>query len=210
LGGGDVSAAANERGEIFDFVARQNISGFAIVAGDRHSFWAGLAAKALPPNPFHPVGVAFVVGSISAPGMQEALEHRLPKEDPLRPLFLGQGPQDSHTQPTLNLLMHHGVRACLEYAKSGDLAAAKRLSNRDLSPHLSFVDMGGHGYAVVHVSAQELATEFVCIPRPIDRHEEPDGGPLRYRVVHSAKLWRKDESPRLSQKVVEGDPGFST
>ena len=73
--GGDLSSAFVERGEIYDFVRDNGITGFATVAGDRHSFWAGLAAKSLPPKPFEPVGVAFVWGSISAPGLVEAFEH---------------------------------------------------------------------------------------------------------------------------------------
>ncbi len=44
--GGDHSSAYVERGEIYDFVRDHGITGFATVAGDRHSFWAGLAAKA--------------------------------------------------------------------------------------------------------------------------------------------------------------------
>jgi alkaline phosphatase D len=56
FGGGDHSSAYVERGEIYDFVRDHGITGFATVAGDRHSFWAGLAAKALPPKPFEPVG----------------------------------------------------------------------------------------------------------------------------------------------------------
>jgi alkaline phosphatase D len=40
--GGDISTAFVERGEIYDFVRDQGITGFATVAGDRHSFWAGL------------------------------------------------------------------------------------------------------------------------------------------------------------------------
>ena len=71
-----MSVAPTEKGEIYDFIQSHGITGFATVAGDRHSFWAGLAAKSLPPRPFEPVGVAFVTGSISAPGMIEALEHR--------------------------------------------------------------------------------------------------------------------------------------
>jgi alkaline phosphatase D len=31
------------------------ITGFVTIAGDRRSFWAGLAAKSLPPKPFEPV-----------------------------------------------------------------------------------------------------------------------------------------------------------
>jgi alkaline phosphatase D len=206
---GDHGSAWVERGEIYDFVRDQKITGFATVAGDRHSFWAGLSAKTLPPKPFEPVGLAFVTGSISAPGIVEAMEHKFEKDHPLRALFLGQGPADTRPQPTLNLLIRHGVRSCLEYAKSGDIAKARALSNRELSPHLSFVDMGGHGYTVVRAGGDALETEFVCIPRPIERSTRPDGGPLLYRVVHHAKLWKAGERPALVQRIVEGDPKFS-
>jgi alkaline phosphatase D len=109
----------------------------------------------------------------------------------------------------VNLLMHHGVRSCLEYAKSGDIARARALSNPGLAPHLSFLDMGGHGYAVVRITAAATECEFVCIPRPIERNEAPDGGPLRYRVVHRVPMWSAGTAPKLEQRVVEGDPGLS-
>jgi alkaline phosphatase D len=200
---GDHSTARTERAEIYDFVEANGITGFATVAGDRHSFWAGLAAKALPPKPFRPVGVAFVTGSISAPGLVEALEHNLPKDHPLRALYLRQG------DPTVNMLVRHGVRSCIEYAASGDIAKARGLSNPSLSPHLSFVDMGGHGYSVVHVTSDAMETEFVCIPRPIERSAQPNGGDLRYRVKSRVSLWNRNEIPVLSVKVLDGDPKFS-
>jgi alkaline phosphatase D len=208
-GAGDHSTAYVERAEIYDFIRNNGITGFVTVAGDRHSFWAGLAAKALPPQKFEPVGIAFIVGSISAPGMIEALEHGLPKDHPLRSLYVAQGPADDHPQPAMNLLLHHGVRSCLEYAKTGDISKARATSNPDLAPHVSFVDMGGHGYAVVRVTATTLETEFVCIPRPLERIEKPDGGTLRYRSRHSVNLWRKGEQPTLKTRVVEGDAEFS-
>jgi alkaline phosphatase D len=206
---GDHSTAYVERGEIYDFVRNHGITGFATVAGDRHSFWAGLAAKSLPPESFQPVGIAFVTGSISAPGLVEAFEHRFPKEHLMRPLFVGQGPEDQGPQPIINMLLRHGVRSCLEYVKSGDVVKARALSNPDLSPHLSFVDMGGHGYTTVRVSSDSLETEFVCIPRPIERSDRPDGGPLAYRVRHRARIWKKDERPKLEGEVLEGNPKFS-
>ena len=208
MGGGDVSGAYYERAQIYDFVQQNGITGFATVAGDRHAFWAGLASKSLPPKSFAPVGVAFVVGSISAPGFLESLEHRK-KDSPFRELFLGQGPADTKTQPTINMLLRHGVRSCLEYSKSGDLAKARELSNPSMAPHLSFVDMGGHGYAVVQAAANELVTEFVCIARPVIRMESPDGGPLRYRVRNRSQLWRAGEAPKVDTTVVEGEAGFS-
>jgi alkaline phosphatase D len=209
FGAGDHSTAFVERAEIYDFVRDHEITGFVTVAGDRHSFWAGLAAKALPPRSFEPMGIAFITGSISAPGMVEALEHGLPKDHALRALYVGQGPADTRPQPTFNLLLRHGVRSCLEYAKSGDIDKARALSNPDLSPHVSFVDMGGHGYATVRVTKDELQTEFVCIPRPIERSQSADGGSILYRTRHRAKLWHKKEKPRLESQIVEGDPRFS-
>ena len=164
--GGGITGAYQELGEIYDFIREHEITGLATVAGDAHSFWAGLSAKSLPPKPFDPVGVAFVVGSISAPGMVEAMEHQLHKDAPLRALFLGQGPGDNRPQPTVNMLVRHGVRSCLEYAKSGDVQKARQLSNRDLSPHLSFVDMAGHGYSVVHAAADRLETDFTACRVP--------------------------------------------
>lgn len=205
----DWSNAYVERGEIYDFVRAHGITGFATVAGDRHSFWAGLASKSLPPKAFEPVGIAFVTGSISAPGIVEALEHGFPKQHPLRPLFLGQAQADQSPQPTINLLLRHGVRSCFEYAKSGDIEKARAASNPDLAPHLSFVDMGGHGYAVVHVTSRAFEAEFVCIPRPLERSDRADGGPLRYRARFRTSLWGKGESPTMQAQVLEGDPHFS-
>jgi alkaline phosphatase D len=106
------------------------------------------------------------------------------------------------------MALKHGVRSALEYARSFDLAGAKALSNPALSPHLQFVDVGGHGYAKVRLTADEMRTEFVCIPRPITRNSSPDGGPLRYRIAHTATLWRAGERPLLRQDVIEGDPGL--
>jgi alkaline phosphatase D len=107
------------------------------------------------------------------------------------------------------MLLHHGVRSCLEYAKTGDVAAARAKSNPDLAPHLSFVDMGGHGYAVVRATADAIETEFVCIPRPLERSERQDGGPLAYRARFRAPLWQKGKIPKLEMQILEGDPRFS-
>ena len=107
------------------------------------------------------------------------------------------------------MLLKHGVRSCLEYAKSFDVKRARELSNPALAPHLEFIDMGGHGYAKVRLTGSEIRTEFVCIPRPVTRSERPDGGPLRYRVAHVAKLWEPGERPQLTTHLLEGDPGLS-
>jgi alkaline phosphatase D len=209
LGGGDYGTAWVERAEIYDLVRDAQITGFAIVSGDLHSFWAGYAAAELPPGKFDPVGLSFVGGSLSSAGPMEGQEYNLPKTEPLRALFLADRPDGGKPDWTYNLLMRHGVRSCLEYAKSFDLKRAHSLSNPDLAPHLKFLDLGGHGYSKVRLSGQEMRTEFVCIPRPVTRSGTPDGGPIRYRVVHTAALWKKGERPQLKTSVLEGDVGLS-
>lgn len=208
-GSNDYGAAYAERKEIYDLVRDAKITGFAIVSGDRHSFWAGYAAAHLPPRKFEPVGLSFVGASLVSPGTMEALEHGLRKDHPLRALFLADRPDGGKPDWTYNMLLRHGVRSCLEYAKSFDLKRARALSNPQLAPHLEFVDLGGHGYAKVQLTGDKMRTEFVCIPRPISRSASPDGGPLRYRVAHVAKLWKPGERPRLEQQVLEGEVGLS-
>jgi alkaline phosphatase D len=204
----DWGAMFHERAQIFDCVRDAGITGFAIVAGDRHSFWAGYAAKALPPAAFEPVGVSFVGGSITSVGSAEANEYAIKKDNPLRPLYVAN-PGGGPPQCTENLLLRHGVRSALEFAKSGDVQKAHAVRNPELAPHLTFLDAGGHGYATVRVDASTMVTEFVCIPRPVERSPSPDGGPLRYRVRHEVPLWRAGEAPQMRVTVVEGDAGLS-
>jgi alkaline phosphatase D len=175
--------------------------------GERSNSSAWYAAKALPPEAFEPVGIAFITGSISAIGMAEAMEHKL-KGHPLRPLFVSER-VPCQFESTVNLTLKHGVKSALEFDRTGDIAAAHRLSNPDNAPHLQFVDMGGHGYAVVTAGADAIKTEFVCIPRPIARAVTADGGKLRYRVRHIAQTWTAGKRPELLQEIVEGDPGLS-
>jgi alkaline phosphatase D len=208
MGNYDWAGVYHERGEIFDAVRDAGITGFAIVSGDRHAFWAGYASKGLPgAGTFEPVGVTFVGGSITSPGMQEGQEHGR-KDAPLRALYIADR-ADGTMEPTANLLLKHGVRSALEYARSGDLAAAHAAGNPEMAPHLTFVDVGGHGYGLVSVDGQTMATDFVCIPRPIERSPGADGGPLRYRVRHVVSLWQAGEVPRMQQSVLEGDVGLS-
>jgi alkaline phosphatase D len=114
------------------------------------------------------VGLSFVGASLTSPGAMESHEHKLP-------LYLVDRLDDTRPDWTFNMLLKHGVRSCLEYAKTLDLGRARALLNSALSPHPAFVDMGGHGYATVRLSADNMRTEFVCTPRPITRSERSDG-----------------------------------
>lgn len=206
FGNADFSQAYAERAEIYDMVRDRKVSGFVTVSGDRHSFWAGYAAPRLPPAKFDPVGLSFITGSVSAPGLGEACEFFKPST--VLPLYVRK-PAGGEPEHTINMTIKRGVRAALEYAASGDIAKARALTNPDVSPHVSFVDMAGHGYSVVTASASAIETEFVCVPRPITRATTPDGGAIRYRVAHRAKRWRGGAAPKLEQRIIEGDPKLS-
>jgi alkaline phosphatase D len=192
-----------QHAEICDLVREEKIGGFAIVVGDKHSFWAGLVSKALPPKDFDPVGVEFITGSISSQGLVEVIKLGMKKEEPLRPLYLHDRP-DGAIEPAINMTVRHGVRASLELQRSNDVARALALSNPAVAPHLKFADYEGHGFATVRVSAEMMETEFVCIPIPFERSDRPDGGPLVYRVVNRVPLWKGGEAPRIEQALLEG------
>jgi hypothetical protein len=68
-------------------------------SGDRHSFQAGTLAESLAPKSFRLVGVEFVTGSISAPGLFEAAEYNVTKTNPLRAIYLYQPAGDTRPQP---------------------------------------------------------------------------------------------------------------
>jgi alkaline phosphatase D len=197
-----------DKDEIFDFVKNQSITGFAIVSGDRHAFYAGLASKNLPPKNFEPLGVEFITGSISQQTVFEVMEVTMPKDHPARALYLIDLP-DGTAVPSMNVTALHGVRSTLKLKETGDMEQARAVRNPEVAPHLSFLDLAGHGYALVTATSDQLATEFVCIPRPLKRSDRSDGGPITYRVVHRTRLWKEGESPKLEQEILEGDPRYS-
>jgi alkaline phosphatase D len=201
----------HERKEIFDFIRSEKIAGFVSVAGDRHAFYAGLMSAELPPKKFSPIGAEFITGSISAPALVEAMEYNLPKDDPLRPALLVDDPSGSRPKPAINLSLMHGIRSAMVFQKTGILQEALAQRNPDLAPHLWFTDTDGHGYAVVVAGSTEMKVEFVCIPRPLERSDGADGGPLQYRVAHHFKMWKAGETPELHQTIIEGEipPGAS-
>lgn len=204
-GGADWSGYRSERNEILSFLQREKITGLITVVGDRHSFQAGLLSENLPPREFNPVAAEFITGSISAPGGAEAWEYGMKKDYPLRPLYLYQATTDSPVLPAYNVSLMHGVQSAFALQKTGDLKKAAAVRNPNNAPHLSFMDMSGHGYSTVRASDKQIEVEFVCIPRPLERSDRDDGGDLRYRVVHRIKRWKSGESPELSRIKTEGD-----
>ena len=205
MGGDDWSGYFAERGEILDFVKTHKIAGLVSVAGDRHSFFAGVNSKHLPPRDFDPVALDFVGASISSPGLGEAITYNAPKDSPIRAVYVYQPIDGGPVRAATDFTVRHGVRASLELQKTHDREAALQLRNPDLSPHLSFMDTGAHGYAVVTAAPTTLDVEFVAVPRPIQRNPAPGGGPIAYRVAHRAQLWAPGEAPKLVRTKQEGE-----
>lgn len=198
-----------EHAEIFGMVRKEGITGLAIVAGDKHSFWAGYPSEALPPRAFEPVAVEFVTGSISQQGSGEVQLLTYPKDNPLRPFYVHDRP-DGSKQHAWSTTILHGVRAALALRDTDDPAKARAARNPENAPHLTFADMSGYGYTTVRATADELEAEFVCIPPPLERAGREDGGPLRYRVVHRVARWKAGERPQMRPETIEGDPGLSS
>ncbi|HEV2668822.1 MAG TPA: alkaline phosphatase D family protein [Blastocatellia bacterium] len=204
LGDDDWSVYASERAEILEVVRREGVAGLVSIAGDRHSFQAGVVSASLRPQRFDPVIAEFVTGSVSAPGLFEAAEYSLPQDHPLRTIYVYKSSSDALARPAMNVSLMHGVRASLALQSTGDLRQALAERNPELAPHLSFIDVGGHGYSVARATADELEVEFVCIPRPLERSDRADGGPLAYRVTHRVKRWGRASAPRLERRALEG------
>jgi alkaline phosphatase D len=192
---------------IFDFIRDHNITGFSVMGGDRHAFHAGLVSRALPPKKYEPLGVEFITGSVSQQTLLEVAEVTMPKNHPKRVLHLIDQ-ADGTVIPSVNVTAMHGVLSTLKLKETGDMKQARAVRNPDVAPHLSFLDFGGHGYVLVTATTDQLSGEFVCIPRPLERSDRPDGGPLLYRVVHRARLWKAGEAPKLEQEILDGDPQY--
>lgn len=163
-----------------------------------------ILSTALPPSPLAPAGVELIVGSISAPGLFEAMSYKISKDHPLRALYLHEPPAPAPLEPAINCTLLHGVRASLELQRTHDREQALKASNPEVAPHLAFTDVGGHGYAVVRAGADDLEVEFVCVVRPLEKSDRPDGGPLAYRITHRARRWAGGAAPRLERTRVEG------
>ena len=207
---GDHGSAWVERAEIYNWILEHGITGFVTIAGDRHSFWAGLAAPTLPPKDFRPVGVAFVTAALSTPSSGQLLDESIPRDHPLRTLFFADNAGMTGERRTVaNLLLRHGVRACLEYARTGDARMARLLSNPEVAPHLTFLDLDAYGYSTITATGDALECEFVCIPEPELPADRKTGGPVRYRVLHRTTRWQEGEVPQLEQSVIEGNPELS-
>jgi len=205
LGDDDWSGYRAERAEILEFVRREGITGLVSVAGDRHTFQAGVVSASLPPQRFEPLIAEFITGSVSAPGLFEAAEYALPKDHPLRAIYVYKPSPEAPAHPAMNISLMHGVRASLALQRTGDARQALAERNPDVAPHLSFVDVGGHGYSVARATADDLEVEFVCIPRPLERSDRVDGGPLAYRVTHRVKRWARGATPQLERTASEGE-----
>jgi alkaline phosphatase D len=194
-----------EHAQIYDALRAKGVTGLAVVAGDKHSFWAGLTSADLPPRAYDPVGVEFVTGSISAQTLGELRDRVVKPDHALRALYY-TGEQREIL--AFNYTLLHGVRAALALSETSAAEARKR-RNPAVAPHLKFVDLGGHGYGLVTITRDWLETEFVCIPVPFERSETADGGPLRYRVRHRVNRWKAGGHPKLEQSVVEGNADYS-
>jgi alkaline phosphatase D len=192
-----------ERGK-FMILPRSRDYGLCHLAGDRHSFWAGLAAKSLPPKKFEPVGSHSCAGRFQRRAWP-AFEHVFPKQHPPQPLFVGQAP-DAGPRPTVKVAAAWGA-FLPEYQRAATSRRRASLSNpehRRMFPLWIWAGTVCRG----SVTSEKIETEFVCI-RPLERSDRADGGP----IALSSSVWSRHVAQRVLRPnskghVVEGDPSF--
>jgi alkaline phosphatase D len=108
-------ARLSEHTQIYDELRKKGVTGLAVVAGDKHSFWAGLTSADLPPRAYDPVGVEFVTGSISAQGLVEIGDRIVKPDHGLSALYY----TGEHREiPAINYTLLHGVRAALALSRT--------------------------------------------------------------------------------------------
>ena len=147
-----------------------------------------------------------------APARWKPYEHRPPKTSfRLRQLFLVDRPGAAKPEWTYNMLLKHGVRSCLEYAKSFDLRSRARPFEPGTFPaprirrYWAATAMRRFGSAAMKCGPSSSAS------RGRSRGAiGPTAGQLRYRVVHTRRSCGDPASGRiLRRQVLEGDPGLS-
>ena len=127
FGGGDFSGATASVPN-YNTVRDHKLSGLVIISDDRHSFWAGYAAPKLPPAGFDPVGLSFITGSISAPGLPSGrILEGLPAASAICAQDAGCRAR-SDDQPDGQARR----AAALEYSASGDITKARAATNPDV------------------------------------------------------------------------------
>ena len=126
----DWGSMYHERAEIFDAVRDAGMTGLVIVAGDRHSFWAGYAAKALPPAAVR-AGGRQLRGRLDDFRRQRRGQRVHPEEGKQSDARACTSPRTrtESRSATENLMLRHGVRSALEYASSEDLQKALAVRN---------------------------------------------------------------------------------
>lgn len=199
-----------ERRELLNFAKDQGVTNLVSLVGDRHAFFAGYLSPDLPPQDYAPVAVEFVVGSISTPSVFQAAEAALPLDRPLSPFYLARKNGEGPVLPAMNMAVRYGVESCREYARSGDIEAAKSVRNPDVAPHLAFADQGGHGFAILTATPDDLRVEFIGTVRPDHPATTPDGIEVSYRIAHRVAPWAKGKQPRLEHLGTEGHADLVT
>ena len=183
--------AYSERAEIYDLVRDAKITGFAIVSGDRHSFWAGYATSRTAARQVR----------ASGPELRRrlAVERRnhgsLRAQSAQKTFRCGRcsspiGRIGAKPDWTYNMLLKHGVRSCLEYAKSFDLERARaavepatfaRTSNSSI---LAGMAMRRFGSPATRCGPSSSASRG-----PSRAATAPTAGRFATASSHTAKLW---------------------
>ena len=192
--------------------ATRGITGFAIVSGDRHSFWAGLRGQGTSAaGRSSRSASASSRGSISAPG-RDGGARAPPAQGPSAAPAVPRGPA-RRRKPRVDV-QHAAAGTASAPASSTRRAAtsprrarSRTRRSRRTSSSSTWADTAMRRCGCPR---DEMRTEFVCIPRPIDAQRAPRRRTAALSRASTARRCGAPASgPGSGSEVLEGDPGLS-
>ena len=169
-----------------------------------------LRVRQLPPGKFEPVGLSFVGASLSSAGAMEAHEHApeglsIPAAVPRRPAGRGEARLDLQYAPEARRPLV--PRICQELRPRARRGRCPTRILRRTSSSSIWAAMATRRFGLRAMRCGPSSSASRGRSRAATR---PDGGPIRYRIVHTCEIVGALASARSSvQQVLEGDPGLS-
>ncbi|WP_103027688.1 alkaline phosphatase D family protein [Salinibacter altiplanensis] len=173
-----------EREELMRFLETQEITNFVSLSGDNHNTFAGAVSPTYehsgPEAAAEPtLGAEFSICGISSPSVFQALLQAIGPDSALRPLVTGDGRIQGDQEVSLNMTFLHGAKASVTAAKTGSARQGLQAANPAHNSHLRYVDSSAQGIGVVTVTEDNVETEMVTIPSPVETPRAADPTPLR-------------------------------
>jgi alkaline phosphatase D len=205
-----------ERKELMTFLRDQEVRNVVSLSGDHHSHFAGLVHDDHDADVSEPVMTDFAIAGISSTSqfaaIAGAIETAVPAglEDVVAPvlkLIVYDATALGGTEKAavnFNTLLQWGSTAATIAAETHDLEAAEA-AQRDVNPHLRYVDTAANGFGLARFDGDEARVTLVTVERPLQ-----DDGDTGSEIRGTAELVvpRVDGAPTLEGPELTGKKPF--